>query len=124
MTYNSLTSDTATAEEIADTQVRLYLPSVGTITSNETGTDISSGEQFDLPFIMKYTQDGYGYYTSVKFNYVYGSISSPDCYIHYYICNQGCKQCNKTNWVKYVRIIIIIGRMIVIGATIAVRDIT
>ena len=98
MTYNSLTSDTATAAEIAATQVRLYLPAVGAITSNETGTAISSGDQFNLPFIMKYTQDGYGYYTSVKFNYVYGNISSPDCYIHYYICNQGCKQCNKTNW--------------------------
>ena len=98
MTYNSLTSDTATAAEIAATQVRLYLPAVGAITSNETGTAILSGDQFNLPFIMKYTQDGYGYYTSVKFNYVYGNISSPDCYIHYYICNQGCKQCNKTNW--------------------------
>ena len=93
-------SQSGTAAEKEATKLQLFLPSVGSLIANETETEIIPGDKINLPFVMRYTQHGYGYYTFVKFNYVFENIISPGCYLNYYICNIGCDDCSTTNWCK------------------------
>ena len=95
--YHQIQSSSATDAEKAESQIQFFLPSVGTIFSNGTGEVLTSGQKVNFPFVLKYKQEGFGYYTYVKFNFVYRNIISPDCYNNYYICNNGCKACSTTN---------------------------